>query len=604
MEQVSSRRKACDYCVARKAKCDARKPTCSNCTLYAVTCKTTVTSKLKTRPRESESQPDRITVLEERLATIESLLTVLAGNAVAQPQHDTSNPINNVALSNSFDSWGISPSQTPHDSTGCLLAPNVASISPTVTPPTSNQLELAPLSEVLPLVDNYFRNYNPIIPLFDETAFMRMLLDFFAQTTKRSIISWAAINVVLAINYRALEGRGSDDAALNRCLQNVRSVMSELMVQGKDLMGLQVLLGVVILFLGSSDFQLAIVLTGSVVKLAQSLRLNSKEALEGLTNAEKAHRTHLFWLSYIYDRQISQRSQCPYSHLDPDTDMDLPESYPENNLGIMASSTDSIRFNYLRAKAQFAYIQGKVYDLLYSQKSTTLTKEQKNSMILRIEEMLAEWVQEIPEELHTAEGIRERLSPAATDLMMNLWFHHAECRIKIRSIFTFEDAWVNRVRLYLSPAVIDMSDNIGGEVGRGDIPPLPSGWDECVGYGRVCLELLLKKRPTEYILWLHNCGSFSCLILLIVNLIEHPDHAFTTNDHQLLDNCFMVFQEMSRHLPKEPYGAMLAMARELDGKAMEQVNRKRIFKEELCQVDDFMMSPSTAWEILDNVDFQ
>lgn len=250
-------------------------------------------------------------MLEERLATIESLLTVLAGNAVAQPQHDTSNPINNVAFSNSFDSWGISPSQTPHDSTGCLLASNVASISPTVTPPTSNQLELAPLSEVLPLVDNYFRNYNPIIPLFDETAFMRMLLDFFAQTTKRSIISWAAINVVLAINYRALEGRGSNDAALNRCLQNVRSVMSELMVQGKDLMGLQVLLGVVILFLGSSDFQLAIVLTGSVVKLAQSLRLNSKEALEGLTNAEKAHRTHLFWLSYIYDRvSISLRPPC------------------------------------------------------------------------------------------------------------------------------------------------------------------------------------------------------------------------------------------------------------------------------------------------------
>ncbi|UZP45344.1 hypothetical protein NXS19_013156 [Fusarium pseudograminearum] len=469
MEQVSSRRKACDYCVARKAKCDARKPTCSNCTLYAVTCKTTVTSKRKTRPRESETQPDRIAVLEERLATIESLLTVLAGNAVAQPQHDTS--INNVALSNSFDSWGISPSQTPHDNTGCLSASHAISISPTITPPTSNQLELAPLSEVLPLVDNYFRNYNSIIPLFEETVFMRMLLDFFAQTTKRSIVSWAAINIVLAINYRVLEGRSSNDAALNRCLQNVRSVMSELMVQGKDLMGLQVLLGVVILFLGSSDFQLAIVLTGSVVKLAQSLCLNSKEALEGLTNAEKSQRVQLFWLSYIYDRQISQRSQCPYSHLDADTDIELPDLNPENNLGVMVSSTDSVRFNYLRVKAQFAYIQGKVYDLLYSQKSTTLTQDQKYNMILRIEEMLAEWVQEIPVELHTAQGIRERLSPAATDLMMNLWFHHAECRIKIHSIFTFEDAWVNRVRLYLSPAVIGMSNDIDGEVRRGDIPP-------------------------------------------------------------------------------------------------------------------------------------
>ncbi|RGP74174.1 transcriptional activator mut3p [Fusarium sporotrichioides] len=599
MEQVSSRRKACDYCVARKAKCDARKPTCSNCTLYAVTCKTTVTSKHRARPRESASQPDRIALLEERLATIESLLTVIAGNPVTQPQHDITGPINNAVSSNSFDSWGVSPGQTPHVVAGCLSTPAKDSASPPLSTPTSN-LELAPLSEVLPLVDNYFRNYNPIIPLFEETAFMRMLLDFYARTSKKSIITWAAINVVVAINYRVLEGRGSDDAALNTCLQNVRSVMSELMIQGKDLMGLQVLLGVVILFLGSSELQLAIVLTGSVVKLAQSLRLNSKEALEGLTNAEKAQRTQLFWLTYIYDR----RSQSPYSLLDTDTDMDLPDSDPENNFGVITSSTHSIRFNYLRAKAQFAYIQGKAYDLLYSQKSTTLTKGQKHNMILRIEEMLAEWVHEIPVELHTAEGIRERLSPTATDLMMNLWFHHAECRIKIRSIFTFEDAWVNRVRLYLTLAVIDISDDVDGEVRRGDIPPLPSGWDECVGYGRVCLELLSKRRPTEYILWLHSCGSFSCLILLIVNLIEHPDHAFTTNDRQLLDNCFMMFQEVSRYLPKEPYGTMLAMSRDLDVKAMEQVNRKRIAKDGLCEVDGFMMSPSTAWEILDNIEFQ
>jgi hypothetical protein len=65
-----------------------------------------------------------------------------------------------------------------------------------------------------------------------------------------------------------------------------------------------------------------------------------------------------------------------------------------------------------------------------------------------------------------------------------------------------------------------------------------------------------------------------------------------------------VFEEMSRHLPMKPYGAMLAMARELDVKALEQVNRKRMTKEGLFEVDDFMMSPFTAWEILDNIEFQ
>lgn len=177
--------------------------------------------------------------------------------------------------------------------------------------------------------------------------------------------------------------------------------------------------------------------------------------------------------------------------------MDLPES----NLGLITSSTDSVHFNFLRTKVRFAYIQGKAYDLLYRQGSKNLAQEKKNIMILRIEEMLADWVKEIPVELHTAEGIRQRLSPAASDLMMNLWFHHAECRIKIRSIFTFEDAWVNRVKRYLTPAVIDLSDGVDRVVRRGDIPPLPSGWNECVGYARVCLQLLMKRKATEYILW-------------------------------------------------------------------------------------------------------
>jgi len=184
--------------------------------------------------------------------------------------------------------------------------------------------------------------------------------------------------------------------------------------------------------------------------------------------------------------------------------MDLPDPSPQTNLGIITSSIDSIRFNYLRVKARLAYIHGKVYNLLYSPRSKALTQAQKNKTMIRIEEMLAEWVQEIPTELHTAEGIRLRLSPVASDLMMNLWFHHAECRIKIRSIFTFEDSWVNRVKLYLIPSVVDVvdvGDGVDGVVRRGDIPPLPSGWNDCVRYARVCLELLLKRKPTEYILW-------------------------------------------------------------------------------------------------------
>jgi hypothetical protein len=244
-------------------------------------------------------RPDRMASLEERLANIEALLTALGGRTT-QPGLDIS--LSDIDASGSSNNWGISPIQTPLDVAHCDDAALLNANSQLTKAATSDQLELAPLSEVLPLVDNYFRNYNTIVPLFDENAFMRMLLDWYSSSTKRSMVTWAAINVVLAINYRILEGKTMDDPAFSKSIRNVRSVMSELMTQGQDLMGLQVLLGMVILFQGSSEVQLAIVLTASVIRLAQSLRLNSKKALKGLPKSEQAHRTRLFWLSYIYDR--------------------------------------------------------------------------------------------------------------------------------------------------------------------------------------------------------------------------------------------------------------------------------------------------------------
>ncbi|KAF5677361.1 omega-6 fatty acid desaturase (delta-12 desaturase) [Fusarium heterosporum] len=547
----------------------------------------------------STLQPDRVAVLEERLATIEALFTAFVGqNPTTEPQQNAGLSLVDIDPSSASNSWTTS-ARTPGEATSSTTN----SAQPTTKVSALSQLELAPLSEILPVVDNYFRNYNAIIPLFDETAFMRMLLEWFSSSTKRSMISWAAINVVLALSYRIVEGRLVDDPELAQCTRNLRSVMSELMTPGKDLLGLQVLLGMVIMFQGSPDFQLAIVLTGSVVRLAQSLGLHLKQTLTGLSRAEQAHRRRLFWLSYVYDKEMAQRSQSPCLQLDSETNMDLPETDPEDNLGVISSSTDNVHFNYLCMTARLACIQGKAHDLLYSQRSQKLTQEQRTNAIVRIEDTLKEWAREIPAELHTAEDIDKRLSPIARDLMMTLWFRHAECRVKVRSIFTLEDAWITRVRRYLTPAVIDVGDE--AVVRRENFPPLPPGWDECVEYSRICMELIIKKQPTEYMLWLHTCGAFSCLILLVLNMIEYPDRDFVVQDRKLLDGCFGTFEVLTNHLPKEPYGTILSVARQLDQKAKGQVSRFMLDKGDVAdEVDDFQMSPSMAWAILDDMDFQ
>lgn len=238
--------------------------------------------------------------LEERLAGIEALLSVLTGtrsstSASVPAAKYPDDSLDEVDISAPAHGQA-SPSQT--DASPTLFQP-VLWPTPLAAQP---HLELPPLSDILPVVDNYFKKYNRLIPLFDETAFMRMLLDWQSSRNRRSMVQWAAVNIVMAINYRILEGRYMDDPPLAQCVRNIRSVTTELMTPGQDLMGVQVLLAMAIFYQGSADFQLAIVLMGSVVRLAQSLRLHSRQALQGISKAEALLRCRVFWTTYIYDR--------------------------------------------------------------------------------------------------------------------------------------------------------------------------------------------------------------------------------------------------------------------------------------------------------------
>lgn len=164
------------------------------------------------------------------------------------------------------------------------------------------QLELPPLVEILPALDNYFENYNCFTPLFDRAAFMHMVIDWYSTPSKRTLIPWATINVVTAISYRVLDDIPMDDPRLVTCIQNCQAATTELMAWGEDLLGLQVLLGMVILFQGTTNPQLAIVLIGSAMRLAQSMNLPSANADPGLSPAASLARRRIFWIAYILDR--------------------------------------------------------------------------------------------------------------------------------------------------------------------------------------------------------------------------------------------------------------------------------------------------------------
>jgi hypothetical protein len=170
------------------------------------------------------------------------------------------------------------------------------------------QYNLPPMEVVAPFVDDYFLYFNPIIPLFDQASFLAMLRDWYCPQSERSPAEWAAINIAIALAYRSsLKPSGTVEAnreceELSHCLRNAQSVVSDLVSREKDLLGLQVLLGMIILYQGAKEPKPASILIGTAVRLAHRLRLASQDKLQYFNPEVALQRQRIFWLTYYLDK--------------------------------------------------------------------------------------------------------------------------------------------------------------------------------------------------------------------------------------------------------------------------------------------------------------
>lgn len=122
--------------------------------------------------------------------------------------------------------------------------------------------------------------------------------------------------------------------------------------------------------------------------------------------------------------------------------------------------------------------------------------------MFRIEHLLSNWRSVIPQEIISSDGLFLRFSNMPVHLVMNMYNRYLECLYRIHGIFAFDEMWVNRVRCYLSPLVIETSDDgIDGDIDYSEIDPLPSEWSNCVQHSRLGLELSASSRETEYSVW-------------------------------------------------------------------------------------------------------
>ncbi|KAF9882500.1 nadh oxidase [Colletotrichum karsti] len=457
-----------------------------------------------------------------------------------------------------------------------------SSESPSECVQESERLKLPPLQEIVPVVDEFFSNYNTIMPLFDQPTFMRMLSNWYVPSSPQSTAVWAAVNIAMALGYRcALKQPGNldalvDDQKVQHHMRNVQSVVSELVTREEDLLGLQVLLGMVVLFLGTREPKPASVLIGTAVRLAHRMHLHDKESLQSFSPDIARQRTRLFWMTYTLDKDISLKSTTPSFQMDIDIDLPLPEHNPDDGAGIMCATNGS-KFNYFRARVELSHISGKVYDQLYSTRSRKISPQDRQMRVMRLENMLENWRLSLPPEFQMDSALR-CLDPLPVVHMSLLYHTHFMAVTMTHGVYSDNADWVKKVSLYSRSLMQDL-DAAPSPCGKQN-PPLPQGWAKCVELSRSCMRLFADSPKTDCSIWSNSCAHLSGLIIILANMFVWPDHQLVAADNELANQALQLFEQMLSVHKQETLHRMHAVVKELHRRAMEAVEEANALRRE------------------------
>ncbi|KAI0857106.1 hypothetical protein F4860DRAFT_490914 [Xylaria cubensis] len=530
--ETSSRRKACDLCFKKKIRCDALKPTCSNCSLYKVPCKTTTVRK---RPGPNYKQPSIAAVeaqavevnkdsgLDARLARIEAKLDALGGT-------DSKVTLNHLFEQDASDERAVevsSGSETTPTSTHWIT-------------PRDDGPPVPPLAEALPVIESYFREYNSLIPLFNQQSFMRILNDYYKPYGERPRIYGGVINVVLALGYRIQLAELGDvhssfsEAKIKTCVDNAQMMLDELMTRDQDTLGLQALLGLVILYQTHPDQTASSVLISAAMRLAHSLRLESRTAGLELAPQEVRQRANIFWLCYMLDKDVSLRTITPSLQLDSDIDIDLPGLSSGDDCGNLLYSADGLsQLHLFRAKVQLAHLEGRIYDTLLSNRSRKLSNEAREQAVLQNGRLLERWKQSIPAPFQLENMVMNLLTGPLIHMTV-LYQTYLMCLTMTHGLYAHNSPWLKALG-GLGSDLLRTFNPRGSVCMDGSASLTPAIWENCVTASRAILNILSYHSFGGCSVWLSACAYFSAMTFLFVNLIYHPTSKLAENDQKLAE---------------------------------------------------------------------
>lgn len=143
--------------------------------------------------------------------------------------------------------------------------------------------------------------------------------------------------------------------------------MSSMVNSIQDLRGLQVLLGLVMLFARVPDSQPSLMLIAAALQLSHRLRLHESSHEWEMNSGASMEGRCIFGITYILDKDVNVRSSISYLHQDHDTPLETPDTFDEPSAaGVIHDHTGQLSFSFLAAHLHLARIQGRTYDWTHS----------------------------------------------------------------------------------------------------------------------------------------------------------------------------------------------------------------------------------------------
>ena len=321
--------------------------------------------------------------------------------------------------------------------------------------------------------------------------FMKLLYESLHSDRQSPAIN-ATVGVVVALTHQHRATLHPPGLSFDQetCISQILAFSDSGLEDGRpDLLGLQVLLGLLILHQGLPlhGFSVPRALIARVIKLTHRLALHRSSA-NALFDAETAaQRSRIFWIAYVLDREISMRTQDPPLQHDSDHDVAVPPSTPGRGLVRLTTATGrEVSFDFFLARIRLARIQGAVYERLYSVRATKQPADAYRRSTRETLALLSDWQATIPPELQPSQLAGVCPQPAARQLV-TLHFAHLSCVLYAHRVGTHEAEWISRLVEYSQRLVGDDAHTSAPE--SWPSPKRSVGWAEVVGAARESAKL-------------------------------------------------------------------------------------------------------------------